>query len=147
MKHGLSMMNASTGHITYNHDRQTLLSLLAGSAIWFLHLNVVYPLTSLACKWNWFPVEIMGMSGLLFVQLALSVIAALLIGITIYLPWRNWRHYQTEKNQIPQQTEKERRPMMAFVTMLVNVFFLIFVVGSFVPIMALHACGYSGGGL
>src|SRR5215208_6624894 len=118
-------------------DRQTWRSLLFGSLIWFLHLNLVYPLTSLTCKWNWFTSGIAGLSGLQTVQIFITIIAAALLLITIYQPYRSWREYRTDTEHILTQTEQHRIPLMAFVTMLSNSIFLLFVVASLVPILAL----------
>jgi hypothetical protein len=121
-------------------DRQTILSLIAGTVIWFLHLNIVYPLTSVACKWEWFPFTDAGMTGLRTVQLVITFIAAVLIFVTIYLPWRSWRRFQTDAQHIMSQTEKDRRPLLAFITMALNMFLLAFVVTSMVPTLVLSPC-------
>jgi hypothetical protein len=121
-------------------DKQTILSLIAGAVIWFLHLNIVYPLTSVACKWEWFPFTDAGMTGLRTVQLVITFVAAVLIFITIYLPWRNWRRFQTDAQHVMSQTENDRRPLLAFITMGLNMFLLAFVLTSVVPILMLSPC-------
>ena len=121
-------------------DRQTLLSLIAGAVIWFLHLNIVYPLTSVACKWEWFPFNEAGMTSMRTIQLVITFVAAVLIFITIYLPWHQWRGFQTDRQHMLSQTEKDRRPLLAFITMAMNMFLLAFVVTSVVPILVLSPC-------
>jgi hypothetical protein len=131
-------MNVPPPRITY--DRQTGQSLVAGIAIWFLHQNTVYPLTSLACKWGWFPFSVAGLPGLKVVQLIISALAVLLLLFVIYLPWRTWRQLQTDNLSIEFQSEKDRRSLVAFVIMLVNGFFLIFSVVTVFTILALNPC-------
>jgi hypothetical protein len=133
-------MSASTTTASPN-DRQTWRSLLLGAVIWFLHQNVVYSMTSLACKWGWFPRTIAGIPELQFIQIVLTILSAVLLVVLIYLPWRNWRRFQTDRDHVLRDTENDRRPLMSFVTMLVNAVFLLFVMASLVPVMALNPCG------
>lgn len=138
-------MDTLKKRLVHDEEWQTKLSLLLGILIWFLHLNVVYGLDSLACKWGWFSATAGGSSGLQLVETIITLIAMLLILVTIYLPWRYWRSFQTEKPaknpHLLHDTEKDRRPLLAFVTTLANSLFLLFVITAFVPIFALSACG------
>ncbi len=119
-------------------------SLVLGITLWFIDLNTVYALPSLACEWNWFPFTVAGIPALVFVEAIITLIAGLLMLLLIYLPWRNWRRFQTatprDNPQMLQDTEKDRRPLMAFVAMLANSFFLLFMLATFVPMIALNAC-------
>jgi hypothetical protein len=67
-----------------------------------------------------------------------------LLLITIFYPWRDWRRFQTEKPpanpNLLHDTEKDRRPLIAFVTMLLNSLLFLFVITSVIPILALSAC-------
>jgi uncharacterized membrane protein len=126
-------------------DRQTWQSLLFGMVVWFLHLNLVYSLPSLACHWGWFPFTVAGLSGLKFIQLIATAVAAILLVVMIYVPWRNWRPFWRDDAQLMHQTEADRRPLIAYVTMLLNALSLLFVLASVVPILTLHPC-VSGGG-
>src|SRR5512142_2755429 len=97
-------------------ERQTWRSLLFGLVIWFLHQNLLYILTSNTCQWGWFPYRIAGMSGLHFFQLVITVVAAVLLAITIYRPWQIWRRFQTNRptnnEHMLHDTEKDRRPLI-----------------------------------
>ena len=125
-------------------ERQTKASLFLGIAVWFIVLNTVYALPSLACKWDWFPFKVGSLSGLQVVQAIIALIAALRMLTAVYLPFRDWRRYQTEKPpenpHMLQDTEKAREPLLAFIAMMANSFFLLFVIGLFVPIFTLQAC-------
>jgi hypothetical protein len=134
-------MNASTPPAIQVNDRQTWLSFFLGFAVWFLHLNIVYPVTSLACKWGWFSFDDAGATNLRIVQIAITIIAAVVLIILIYLPWRNWHAFQTDSSETLRQTERDRRPLMGFVTMLLNSLLLLFVITSIVPVLALNPCG------
>jgi uncharacterized membrane protein len=132
-------------HLTKTEEQQTRWSLFLGIVIWFLHLNILNALTSVSCKWGWFTLPIAGLSGLQFVNVIISLIVMLLMLIIIYLPWRNWQKFQSEKTarnpQLLQNTEEDHQPLIAFVAMLLNGFLFLFVIGTFVPIFALKACG------
>lgn len=125
-------------------NRLTGWSMLLGVSLWFIDLNVVYALPSLACKWGWFPFTILGIPGLLVVEALITLASMLLMAFLIYLPWKNWRWFQSENTarnpQMLKDTEKDRRPLLAFIAMLLNGFFFLFMIASFVPILTLNAC-------
>lgn len=138
-------MDVLKKRLTHDEEGQTKVSLLLGILIWFLHLNVVYGLASLACKWGWFSATAGGISGLQLVETIITLIAMLLMLVTIYLPWRHWRSFQTEKPaknpHLLRDTEKDQRSLLAFIIAMTNSLFLLFVIAAFVPIFALSACG------
>jgi len=124
-------------------DRSTWLSLLAGVVIWFLHLNTINALTSLTCEWGWFPFTIAGIAGLRFIHIVVSLIAALGIAAIIVLSWRGWRNWQAAQADAQHtlvQTGADRHPLMAFVTMLLNGLFLVYVLASLVMVLVLNPC-------
>jgi uncharacterized membrane protein len=134
-----------TIHLAEPNEQQTKWSLFVGIAIWFLHLNLINALISVACKWGWYTFPVGSLSGLQFVVVLISLIALLLMLVVIYLPWRYWQSFQTEKRWDPsqtlQRTDEDRRPLMAFIAMILNGFFFLFVIGTFVPMFTLKACG------
>ncbi len=75
----------------------------------------------------------------------ISLLALLAMAAAVYLPFRNWREYQTEQPpanpQMLHDTEKERQSLLAFIVMMANSFFLLFVLGLFVIIFSLKPCG------
>ncbi len=129
-------------------ERLTRWSLILGITVWFIDLNTVYALPSVACNWSWFPFTIAGIPGLVFVEGIITLIDLLVMLYLIYMPWQNWRAFQAEKrtgntpdnSQVLNETEKDRRSLMAFVTMLVNSFFFLFIIAFFVPMITLNAC-------
>lgn len=137
-------MDVSKVQLTKREERRTSLSLFLGIAVWFIDLNAVYALPSLTCNWNWFPFTVAGIPGLLIVEGLITLIAMALMLFLIYLPYKNWRAFQSERaNGSPHRlmdTEKDRRPLMAFVTMLVNSFFFLFIIAFFIPMIALNPC-------
>ena len=132
------MTNSS--QTSQTNERQIWLSLLLGFVVWFLYFNIVYPLTSLTCHWGWFPFNILGISGLHFIQVVLAAIAFLLIASMIYLPWRHWRRIEAGEQDKVYQTAKDPRTLMMFVSMLLNMLFGLFIIVSLVPMFALNPC-------
>ncbi len=130
--------------LSKTEDRLTRWCLFLGMIVWFIDLNTVYSLSSLACEWNWFAFTFAGIPGLVIVEAIITLIALLLMSFMIYLPWRNWLKFQTEKPtenpQMLKDTEKDRRSLMAFVAMLLNGFFFLFLVATFVPMLVLNVC-------
>ncbi len=137
-------MDATKTGLYKPNNKLTILSLFLGIIVWFMDLNSVYALPSVACKWNWFPFTIGGIPGLLIVEAAISLIDLILMAILIYLPWRNWRYYQTHKPtdnpQLLGDTEKNRTALLAFIAMMLNSFFFLFIIALFVPMVMLKAC-------
>jgi hypothetical protein len=137
-------MAISTTEPIEREERQTWRSLFWGTVIWFLHLNIVYGLASLSCTWGRLSARIAGVSMLQFVETLITIFAMGLMLVLIVLPWRDWQRFQTERPrdnpQMLEDTEKDRRPLIAFVTMLMNSLFLLFIIAAFVPIWALKPC-------
>src|SRR5437867_6478158 len=103
-------MSVQKVQLSKSDERQTTLSLYLGITVWFVHLNAVYALASVSCKWRWLSFTVAGLPGLEFVQTIITVIAFLLMLLMIYLPWRNWRRFQsvkpTDNPRMLQDTEK-----------------------------------------
>jgi len=139
---------ATTTTPRIEHDQsQTRRYLILGIIVWFVHLNVVYSLASLACTWGWLSLTIVGMSGLQLVETIITLLTLPLMLFLIYLPWREWRRFQSAEPpsnpHILEDTEKDRRPLVACIVMLLNSLFFLFIIGWFVPIFALRPCGQS----
>lgn len=132
--------------LTNAEDQQTVWSLVLGLTIWFLHFNILNMLTSLACKWGWFSFTIAGIPGIQIIEMIISLIALLLMLFMTYLPLRNWRSFQTKEPthnpKLLHDTEKDRRPLLAFVAMLMNTILSLFVLTSFVLLFFLNACSH-----
>lgn len=134
-----------TRKLTEAEEQQTWWSMFLGILVWFLYQNTVNALASLSCSWNWLRFEFAGLPGVQVVGLLIGIAALAAMTSLIYLPWRNWRRFQTEQPprnpQMLEETEHDRRPLMAFVAMLLNGFFLLFVVATLVSTLVLHGCG------
>jgi hypothetical protein len=132
---------------TENDTSEIGQSLMLGTLVWFVHLNLVYNLASLACTWSWLAFTIMGLSGLQLVETIITLIALPLMLFLIYVPWRVWRRFQTKQPpanpDMLEDTEKDWRSLVAFIVMLLNSFYFLFIVSMFVPIFALGPCGQS----
>lgn len=126
-------------------EQQTKWSLFLGILIWFLHLNIVNALISVSCKWGGLTVPVGGLSGLQIVTILITILTILLLLFLIYLPYRLWRSFQTERPvqnpDILYDTEAYRRPLMAFIAMMLNGFLILYVIATFVPMFSLKACG------
>ncbi len=126
-------------------ERQTQWSLFLGILIWFLHLNISNALISVSCKWGGLTVPVGSLSALQILIAVLTLITVLALLFLIYLPWRNWRSFQTEEPvhnpDMLRDTELYRRPLMAFIAMMLNGFIVLYTIATFVPMFSLKACG------
>ncbi len=125
-------------------SRISKLSLYLGILVWFVDLNTVYALPSVACEWGWFPFTIAGLPGLVWIEGIITVISMALMLYLIYASWRNWRQFQSKKPadnpHLLKDTERSRRSLMSFAAMMVNSFFFLFIIAFFVPMLSLNAC-------
>ena len=126
-------------------EQQTRWSLFLGILLWFLHLVIVHSLISVSCKWGGLTVPLGGLSVLQIVEAVIHLITVVLFGLLIYLPWRQWRSFQTDtpvtNADLMRDTEEYARPMLAFIAMGLNGFLALYTIASFVPTFALKACG------
>jgi hypothetical protein len=129
---------------TQAEDRRMRRILVGGIALWFLHQNAIYSLSSVSCNWGWFPFRIGALTGLQIVETLITLAALALMLVLIVLPYRAWRRFQSERPadnpHLLQDTEKDRRPMQAFIIMMLNSFLGLFILAAFVPIYALKVC-------
>ena len=127
-----------------SEERPTWKSLFWGTLVWFLHQNITYGLASLSCVWGRLSAKIGNVSTLQVVETIITGIALLLMLFLIYLAWRDWQRFQSERTkdnpQMLGDTEKDRRPLVAFITMGLNSFYLLFIITTFVPIWTLKPC-------
>ena len=126
-------------------DKQTLWSLFLGITIWLLHLVTMEALVSVSCEWGGLTVPVGGLSALQWVEAVISLITVLVMIFLVYLPWRNWRSFQTTKPiqnpDLLHDTEVYRRPLLAFIAMMLNIFVTLYTIATLVPTFALKACG------
>ena len=132
------------------------LSLIGGTAVWALNFSGLHALNSLSCRWGWFGVPAES-GGLKTVQIAVTAVSALLMAASIFNCWNLWRSTRQkasadagEPGQVIQpglleQTVAARVPFLAFVTMLLNVLYLIIILISLGPISTLQVCAGWGG--
>jgi len=130
--------NTHTSDIKNGISRQTGFSLAAGPVIWALHMAIVYPVTSLTCEWGWFPAEILGMPGLRFFQLAVTAVAAAIVGVAGLLALREWRALREPASD--QEPDAALSPFMAMLGVLSNALFLLAILVAIVPILTLAPC-------
>jgi threonine/homoserine/homoserine lactone efflux protein len=124
---------SSTGRIT--------LALIGGTVVWGLYFMFVYSLTSLTCVWSWFGLSVGNSgSGLKVTQAIATVIALGLLAFLAFVAFREWRSAGGEEQKEEAETIAARNPMLAFVTMLVNVLYILIIAVSFVPIFILPVC-------
>lgn len=126
-------------------EQQTRWSLFLGIPLWLLHLLIVHSLISVSCKWGGLTVMVGGLSLLQIIEAVIHLITLVLFGVLIYLPWRQWRSFQTDRPvtnpDLMRDTEQYTRPLLAFMAMGLNLFLALYTIASFVPTFALKACG------
>jgi hypothetical protein len=126
-------------------EQQSRWSLFLGILLWLLHLVIVHSVVSVSCKWGGLTVPVGELSALQIFEAAIHLITIILFGFLIYLPWRQWRSFQTEppstNPDLMHDTEEYYRPLLAFVAMGLNGFLALYSIASFVPTLALKACG------
>jgi len=133
-----------------------LFALIGGTAVWAIYFTFVYSLTSLSCFWSWFDLSVNGSGPALKITQAIATVIALaLTGYFSFVAFQEWRDtrdkLQTSEAHIvahqinavsgeEAETITARNPMLAFVTLLLNMLYMLIIVVSFVPIFVLPAC-------
>ncbi len=115
---------------------QLWFSLGAGVALWGLHLMIVYPITSLTCEWGWFPFSVGVLSGLQFVQIVVTVIAAAATLLAGYFALQNLQ--RLGNGEVP---DANRHRFMAYLGITLNILFFMLIVVTLIPIALLPPCG------
>ncbi len=138
-------MASRTTKLEPKQQQQTQRMLFLGMLVWFLDLLFLNALNSVACEWHWLTITVGRMDVLQFVEIAVSLVALLLIGAMTYIPWRNWRSIQ-RKNPVQDQhafehTEEDRGALLSFLAMGMNSFFFLFVIATLVLMVSFTACG------
>jgi hypothetical protein len=118
--------------------------LLAGPILWSFHFIVGYLLIEVFCRAGW-NFQILGMNGLSFLVIALTVLAvlgAILFGVTSYRGWREvnpggslWDQLRNTSRWSDEPTE-----FVYFSGFLLSVFFAITIVMVGLPALFLHPC-------
>jgi hypothetical protein len=121
-------------------DWRIRLCFAGGSVVWVLFLTLVYALTSVACYANWFGAAQGSGTGLKVVQALTTVLAALLVAGFGFLALGDWRAKQAPNRDGPLESRISRIPFAAYVTALTNALYLLIIVVSLVPILALRPC-------
>jgi hypothetical protein len=119
--------------------------LLLGILVWFLEQNLVYQGNSVACKWAWLTEPAGGLTKLQWLELGISVVALVILLYLVFRTWQAWRRTQGSRDErgrgMLTATQEDRGGFMAFVTMGVNMAFVLFSLGTIVIILGLNACG------
>jgi threonine/homoserine/homoserine lactone efflux protein len=141
----MEFMNMPAIDLSKPSEKQNQWSLILGIIIWFLHLNMVNALISVACKWGGLTAPVGALSGLQIVSAVITLFFVLAMLFLIFLGWRNWRSFQTEKPaanpDLLHDTEQYRRSLVAFVSMALNGFLTLYMIAVFIPVFSLKACG------
>ncbi|MFT3894675.1 MAG: hypothetical protein QM730_23850 [Anaerolineales bacterium] len=126
-------------------EKQAQWCLILGILVWFLHLNIVNSLISVSCKWGRLNDSVAGMTRQQLLITLFSLLAVVLTLFFMYLSWRYWRSFQTERPTINpemlEDTEKYARPLLAFIAMLLNCFFAVYILATLVSTFSLKVCG------
>lgn len=136
----------------HNPDVRLVLSLVGGTAVWGLYFSGLHALNSLSCRFGWFGVPAEG-GGLKLIQIAVTVLAFVLIAVAaynVYDLWRATRRKASDDSGVPgnpiepgslEQTVAACTPFTAFVLLLLNSLYFLIILVSLAPIATLTTCG------
>lgn len=118
--------------------------LLAGPVLWSLHFIVGYLLVEASCRAGW-NFQILGMNGLSFIVIALTVLAvlgAILFGVTSYRGWRSVNSERSLRDELRDTSRWSDEPteFMYLSGFLLSVFFALTIGMVGLPALFLHPC-------
>jgi hypothetical protein len=118
-------------------DFQLWFAVAGGGITWAVRFVISYALISLDCQWSWFRADILGMSGLQAVLLAINgvgiiiTVAALVLSYRLYMGTRGDEGFNPEGN---------RFRFMAFIGLIFNIFSLTLIILEIIPSFIVPVC-------
>lgn len=124
--------------------RSWWVQLLAGPVLWSVHFIVGYLLVEASCRAGW-NFQILGINGLSFIVIALTVLAvlgAILFGVTSYRGWKSVNTGRSLRDELRDTSRWSEEPteFMYFSGFLLSVFFALTIVMVGLPALFLHPC-------
>ena len=111
-------------------------SLLAGPIVYSLHFMLVYFVVEAACVENLLRFTWLGLNGISWVVVALTILAALLNGLAGLLAYRNWQ----QRKESEGGTRGSYAPFMALVGVSLNALFTVTILVTGLPALFLQPC-------
>ncbi len=112
-----------------------------GVAVWMLHLMAMYALVALACGRGWLDFTALGLSGMRFTLLILTLLAVALVGSAALTSYRHWRGLRQQATSEQATTTRHKRYVfMTFSGILLNIGFTMLIVMTLVPTFAIPPC-------
>ena len=118
--------------------------LLAGPLLWSIHFLIGYLMIEASCRAGW-NFQILGMNGLSFMVIALTVLAvlgAILFGVTSYRGWRSANTGRSLRGQLRDTSRWSDDPaeFVYFSGFLLSVLFAVTIVMVGLPALFLQPC-------
>ncbi len=114
---------------------QLWFSLAAGTAVWVIHLLLVYALTSLTCEWGWFPFEVGGLAGLKVVQISITLVTGAVTILAGSFAFQNQRRLADAT-----RADSGRHYFMARLGLALNLIYTALIAVSLIPILIIPPC-------
>lgn len=126
------------------YSRTLWVQLLAGPVLWSIHFIVSYLFIEAACQAGW-NFAILGMSGLSFVVIVLTILAVLgtiLFAFKSYRGWRTIHHDRRLRDQVREGSGWFEGPVdfMYFSGLLLSILFAVVILMVGLPALFLQPC-------
>lgn len=119
-------------------DRTLWFGVGAGVIVWGIHFFTTYVLVDQVCRRNWFNFTVLGMPGLHFVLLLLTLIAIAIVATAGVLSYRHWRRLRGDDDSFAPESERYR--FMTFSGMMLSTLFAALIVVTFIPSFFVATC-------
>jgi len=117
-------------------NRSLWFSLLAGPIVYSLHFMLVYFVVEAACVVGLLRFAWLGINGIAWVVVALTILAALLNGLAGVLAYRHWQ----QRKESEGGTRGSYAPFMALVGVSLNALFTVTILVTGLPALFLQPC-------
>jgi hypothetical protein len=126
------------------NSRQLWIQLLAGPVLWSVHFLVSYLIVEAACQAGW-NFTLLGMSGLSFLVIVLTVLAVLGTVLFAFKSYRGWRNFHGDRRLQDQFREgggwfEGPVDFMYFSGLLLSILFAIVILMVGLPALFLQPC-------
>jgi len=117
-------------------DRRLWFGVGAGVIVWAIHFFAMYGVVDLVCRWGGLEFRVLGLSGLQFTLLLLTLVAVAVVATAGVISYRHWRELR-DSDFAPEQ---DRYRFMTFSGWVMSVVFAALIVLTFVPAFIVPLC-------
>ncbi|NJO85009.1 MAG: hypothetical protein HC828_21155 [Blastochloris sp.] len=117
-------------------DRTLWFSAGAGIVTWAIHFFVIYVLVDQVCRNGWLNFSVLGLRGLQFTTLILTLAGAVLVAVAALSSYHAWRAVDADDGA----DQNHRYRFLTFSSLVLNITFIALMILTFAPTFIVPPC-------